>query len=83
MSTAAGTVTFAGTNGGYGRMIEIRHFNGYTTRYAHLSRFAPASAWARVWRRSRSSAYIGATGLATAPHLHYELRIKRTGAWTR
>jgi murein DD-endopeptidase MepM/ murein hydrolase activator NlpD len=75
MATANGTVTFAGTQGGYGRMIEIRHFNGYTTRYAHLSRFAEGvRAGARVSQK-QVVGYVGATGLATAPHLHYELRI--------
>jgi murein DD-endopeptidase MepM/ murein hydrolase activator NlpD len=72
--TANGTVTFAGTNGGYGRMIEVRHINGYTTRYAHLSRFAKdIRVGARVTQKDVIG-YIGATGLATAPHLHYELR---------
>ena len=72
--TANGTVTFAGTNGGYGRMIEVRHINGYTTRYAHLSRFASGiKVGARVTQKDVIG-YIGATGLATAPHLHYELR---------
>jgi murein DD-endopeptidase MepM/ murein hydrolase activator NlpD len=72
--TANGTVTFAGTNGGYGRMIEVRHINGYTTRYAHLSRFASGiRVGARVSQKDVIG-YIGATGLATAPHLHYELR---------
>ena len=74
MVTANGTVTFAGTNGGYGRMIEVRHINGYTTRYAHLSRFASGiRVGARVTQKDVIG-YIGATGLATAPHLHYELR---------
>jgi murein DD-endopeptidase MepM/ murein hydrolase activator NlpD len=72
--TANGRVTFAGTNGGYGRMIEVRHINGYTTRYAHLSRFAKdIRVGARVTQKDVIG-YIGATGLATAPHLHYELR---------
>jgi murein DD-endopeptidase MepM/ murein hydrolase activator NlpD len=72
--TANGTVTFAGTNGGYGRMIEVRHINGYTTRYAHLSRFAAGiKVGVRVTQKDVIG-YIGATGLATAPHLHYELR---------
>lgn len=72
--TANGTVTFAGVKGGYGRMIEVRHFNGYSTRYAHLSRFADGvRAGARVTQKDVIG-YIGATGLATAPHLHYELR---------
>jgi murein DD-endopeptidase MepM/ murein hydrolase activator NlpD len=75
LSTANGTVTFAGTNGGYGRMIEIRHFNGYTTRYAHLSRFAEGMRVGARVSQKQVIGYVGATGLATAPHLHYELRI--------
>jgi murein DD-endopeptidase MepM/ murein hydrolase activator NlpD len=73
-ATANGTVTFAGVNGGYGNMIEIRHMNGFTTRYAHLRGFAKG---VRVGTRVSQKdviGYIGATGLATAPHLHYELR---------
>jgi murein DD-endopeptidase MepM/ murein hydrolase activator NlpD len=55
-------------------MIEVRHINGYTTRYAHLSRFAKdIRVGARVTQKDVIG-YIGATGLATAPHLHYELR---------
>ncbi|HEX6306736.1 MAG TPA: M23 family metallopeptidase [Longimicrobiales bacterium] len=72
--TANGTVTFAGTNGGYGRMIEVRHVNGYTTRYAHLSRFAKGMRVGARVQQKDVIGYIGATGLATAPHLHYELR---------
>ena len=75
MSTANGTVTFAGTSGGYGRMIEVRHFNGYTTRYAHLSRFAEGMRVGTRVSQKQVIGYVGATGLATAPHLHYELRI--------
>ena len=74
-STANGTVTFAGTNAGYGRMIEIRHFNGYTTRYAHLSRFAEGMRVGAKVTQKQVIGYVGKTGLATAPHLHYELRI--------
>jgi murein DD-endopeptidase MepM/ murein hydrolase activator NlpD len=74
-STANGTVTFAGTNGGYGRMIEIRHFNGFTTRYAHLSAFAPGIRLGAKVTQKQLIGRVGATGLATAPHLHYELRI--------
>jgi len=74
-STANGTVTFAGTNGGYGRMIEVRHFNGFTTRYAHLSRFAANVRVGTKITQKQIIGYVGMTGLATAPHLHYELRI--------
>jgi murein DD-endopeptidase MepM/ murein hydrolase activator NlpD len=75
MSTAQGTVTFAGVNAGYGNMVEIRHFNGYTTRYAHLSRFAAGIRPGAKVSQKQVIGYVGATGLATAPHLHYELRI--------
>jgi murein DD-endopeptidase MepM/ murein hydrolase activator NlpD len=75
MSTANGTVIFAGTSGGYGRMIEIRHFNGYTTRYAHLSRFADGVRVGTRVSQKQVIGFVGMTGLATAPHLHYELRI--------
>jgi murein DD-endopeptidase MepM/ murein hydrolase activator NlpD len=73
-SVANGTVIFAGTSGGYGRMIEVRHFNGYTTRYAHLSRFAAGIRVGTRVTQKQVIGYVGATGLATAPHLHYELR---------
>jgi murein DD-endopeptidase MepM/ murein hydrolase activator NlpD len=74
MATADGTVIFAGVNSGYGNMVEIRHMNGYTTRYAHLSSFgAGIRVGARVTQK-QVIGRIGMTGLATAPHLHYELR---------
>jgi len=74
-SVANGTVTFAGTSGGYGRMIEVRHFNGYSTRYAHLSAFAPGIRVGAKVTQKQIIGRVGKTGLATAPHLHFELRI--------
>ncbi|MGH7552343.1 MAG: M23 family metallopeptidase [Longimicrobiales bacterium] len=73
-STADGTVTFAGRSGGYGNMIRIRHMNGYETRYAHLSRFAKGVRTGAKVTQKQLIGHVGATGLATAPHLHYELR---------
>ncbi|CAN5622780.1 peptidoglycan DD-metalloendopeptidase family protein [soil metagenome] len=73
-ATADGTVIFAGVNGGYGNMVEIRHMNGYTTRYAHLSRFGAGIRVGTRVTQKQTIGHIGATGLATAPHLHYELR---------
>jgi murein DD-endopeptidase MepM/ murein hydrolase activator NlpD len=75
MATADGTVTFAGVSGGYGNLVEIRHFNGYTTRYAHLRGFASGVRTGARVKQKQVIGYVGATGLATAPHLHYELRI--------
>src|SRR5690606_1099374 len=62
--TANGTVTFAGTNGGYGRMIEVRHIHGYTTRHAHMSRFAAGHPVRAPGPQKDVTGYIGAAGLA-------------------
>ncbi len=74
LATADGVVIFQGRNGGYGNMIEVRHANGYTTRYAHLSRFAKGQSRGSKVFKGQVIGYVGATGLATGPHLHYELR---------
>ncbi len=75
MAAGDGTVASAGWAGGYGRMIEIRHQNGITTRYGHLSAFARSlRAGGRV-HQGEVIGYVGSTGLATAPHLHYEFRM--------
>jgi murein DD-endopeptidase MepM/ murein hydrolase activator NlpD len=73
-TTADGTVSFAGWDGGYGNLIKIDHGNGYETRYAHLSRFAPSVRRGVRVKQGQVIGYTGATGLATAPHLHYEIR---------
>ncbi len=73
MATSDGTVTVRGVQGGYGNLVEIRHANGYVTRYAHLSRFdSSVRAGGRV-RQGQVIGYVGMTGLATGPHLHYEM----------
>lgn len=69
-ATADGTVTRAGTWGGYGRMVEVRHARGITTRYAHLSRVGVRRG--QVVKQGEAIGRVGATGLATAAHLHYE-----------
>jgi hypothetical protein len=73
-ATADGIVTIARVQGGYGLLIELRHPNGYSTRYAHLSGFAPGIEPARLARRGDVIGYVGMSGLATGPHLHYEVR---------
>jgi len=73
-----GTVVQAGRSGGYGNLVEIRHRNGITTRYAHLRGFARGlRAGARVGQGDVIG-YVGSTGLSTAPHLHYEFRVNGT-----
>jgi murein DD-endopeptidase MepM/ murein hydrolase activator NlpD len=71
-ASAAGRVSFAGTRGGYGNAIVLAHAGGIQTLYGHLSRFARhITAGARV-EQGEIIGYVGMTGLATGPHLHYE-----------
>lgn len=72
LAAASGTVTFAGSNGGYGKMVEINHGNGYATRYAHMSQIAVAVGQSVVGGDRVGLA--GSTGRSTGPHLHFEVR---------
>jgi murein DD-endopeptidase MepM/ murein hydrolase activator NlpD len=72
-STADGTVSRAGWWGGYGRIVEIRHVNGYRTRYAHLSFIAKGIKKGVKVRQGQLIGHVGSSGLATGPHLHYEM----------
>jgi murein DD-endopeptidase MepM/ murein hydrolase activator NlpD len=72
-ATAAGTVTSAGWQGGYGKMVEVDHGNGLSTRYGHMSEI-DVSVGQRV-RIGQTLGRIGSTGRSTGPHLHYETRI--------
>jgi murein DD-endopeptidase MepM/ murein hydrolase activator NlpD len=71
-----GRVRFVGLQGGYGKVIELEHGSGVVTVYGHLSRFA--SQLKRGQRVALGSVigYVGSTGLATGPHLHYEYRVR-------
>lgn len=71
-AAGAGTVVAAGWNGGYGRMVEIEHADGMTTRYAHLSKIAVKTG-DRV-ERGAVVGKAGSSGRSTGPHLHYEVR---------
>lgn len=71
-ATAPGTVVKAGWNGGYGRMVEIDHGQGFSTRYAHLSRISVAEG--QQVEAGDSVGRTGNTGRSTGPHLHYEVR---------
>ena len=74
-ATANARVAFAGTQGGYGNVIQLQHQGAFSTVYAHLSRFAPqVKAGARV-TQGEVIGYVGQTGWATGPHLHYEFRV--------
>jgi murein DD-endopeptidase MepM/ murein hydrolase activator NlpD len=68
-----GVVSFAGSQGGYGRVVFIRHANGLESRYAHLRGFAKGvRSGARVHQKEVVG-YVGKSGLATGPHLHFEV----------
>jgi murein DD-endopeptidase MepM/ murein hydrolase activator NlpD len=73
VATAPGKVVKAGWNGGYGRMVEIRHDNGVTTRYAHLSKFLVRAG--QSVKRGDIIGRLGNSGRSTGPHLHYETRV--------
>jgi YD repeat-containing protein len=75
-AAAGGTVTYAGWYFAYGKIIDIRHADGLVTRYAHMSEFAlgimpgtPVAAGEIIGR-------VGATGHATSPHVHFEVRVE-------
>ncbi len=72
-ATAAGTVTVAGWSGGYGKMVEIDHGNGLSTRYGHLSEI-DVEVGEKV-RIGQVVGKLGSTGRSTGPHLHYETRV--------
>ena len=70
-----GTVIRRGWNNGYGNVLEIRHRNGFITRYGHLSRFASDVRVGSFVAIGRTVAFVGSTGLSTAPHLHFEVLV--------
>jgi len=70
-----GRVGYAGPKGGYGNVVEIEHSRSITTVYGHLSRFAKGTRAGAHVTQGQVIAYVGMTGLATGPHLHYEYRV--------
>ena len=74
-AAGAGRVVFAGRKGGYGNVVIIDHGKGVTTVYGHLSRFAKSLRTGRSVGQGDTIGYVGMTGLATGPHLHYEYRV--------
>lgn len=68
-----GTVLFAGWEGGFGRFIKIKHPNGYTSTYGHLSRWAKGIRSGTRVSRGQVVGYVGSSGLATGPHLDFRL----------
>ncbi|NBY14683.1 MAG: hypothetical protein EBQ76_08145 [Betaproteobacteria bacterium] len=76
LAVADGKVTELGRSGGYGNAIEIQHNQRYSTYYAHLSDYASGLKVGREVRMGEVIGYVGSTGWATGPHLHYEFRVQ-------
>lgn len=74
-SVADGVVEFAGKQGGYGNLIVIRHQGAYSTAYGHLNSFAAGMHKGARIGQGETLGYVGQTGLASGPHLHYEFRV--------
>jgi murein DD-endopeptidase MepM/ murein hydrolase activator NlpD len=74
-AAGSGTVTFVGNRSGWGKTIEIQHGKTITTLYAHMSRFGKGMARGTKVQQGEVIGYVGMTGLATGPHLHYEFRV--------
>jgi len=74
-ATGDGKVIFRGTKGGYGHTVIIRHGSSYSTLYAHMSRFNNKVRLGRTVHQGQVIGYVGSSGLATGPHLHYEFRV--------
>lgn len=70
-----GKVIFAGNKGGYGRVVILQHGQKYTTLYAHLNGYARGIRSGKRVRQGQTIGYVGSSGLATGPHLHYEFRL--------
>ncbi len=75
-ATGDGRVSFQGRKGGYGRMVVLRHNSRYTTAYAHMSAFADSLQPGKAVEQGETIGYVGESGLATGPHVHYEFRVK-------
>lgn len=72
MAAGDGTVTFKGWKSGYGNFVVIKHNAKYETAYGHISRFGKIAVGGKV-KQGQVIAYVGMTGMATGPHLHYEV----------
>ncbi|MBI2384184.1 MAG: peptidoglycan DD-metalloendopeptidase family protein [Gammaproteobacteria bacterium] len=70
-----GRVVFIGNKGGYGKVVILKHGASYETLYAHMSRFRPGLGIGSRVKQGQVIGYVGASGLATGAHLHYEFRV--------
>lgn len=70
-----GRVAFAGVKGGYGKVVILEHGGGISTLYGHMSNFARGTRRGQRVKQGDTIGYVGSTGAATGPHLHYEYRV--------
>jgi murein DD-endopeptidase MepM/ murein hydrolase activator NlpD len=77
-ATGDGRVIHAGTKGGYGKTVILKHGQTYTTLFAHMSRYARGIRSGKYVKQGQIIGYVGKTGVATGPHLHYEFRVRGT-----
>ena len=75
LATGDGKINFRGTKGGYGRTVVLTHGGKYTTLYAHMSNFKKGLRVGSRVKQGQTIGFIGSSGLATGPHLHYEFRV--------
>lgn len=78
VSTARGTISSAGWEGGWGRIVRINHENSYSTHYAHLSALEKGIRSGATVSQGQVIGYVGSTGWSTGPHLDYGLRLNST-----
>ncbi|MBT6058602.1 MAG: peptidoglycan DD-metalloendopeptidase family protein [Gammaproteobacteria bacterium] len=74
-ATSDGRVTHAGRNGSFGNLVVVKHAGGFETKYAHLSKYANGISKGDRVRQGDIIGYVGSTGSATGPHLHYEFLV--------
>ena len=74
VAAGSGTVIYAARMGSYGKLVKIRHKDGYETRYAHLKSYRNGIRSGKRVKKGQTIAYVGTTGRSTGPHLHFELR---------
>lgn len=77
-SIGDGRITFIGYSGAYGNLIKIQHDAKYSSMYAHMLRFAPGLTKGAYVKRGQLIGYLGQTGNATGPHVHFEVRVNNT-----
>ena len=75
MAAGDGKIIFRGTKNGYGKVVILQHGGNITTLYAHMSNFHRGQRVGTRVKQGQTIGFVGATGMVTAPHLHYEYRL--------